>query len=93
MQKNNLRIFYHESKLQAGKAGFVAKYTAWYITAMVVSISSRRARGLMRPVGAGGAFKMYFYCEKCKKKYPINSHSYQCGCGGMFKLHRGLGEE
>ena len=36
---------------------------------------------------------MYFYCEKCKKKYPINSHSYQCECGGMFKLHRDPGEE
>ena len=30
---------------------------------------------------SGGAarpkFVSSFYCEKCKKKYPINSHSYQ----------------
>ena len=36
---------------------------------------------------------MYFYCEKCKKEYPINSHSYCCECGGLFHLHRNLGEE
>ena len=36
---------------------------------------------------------MYFYCDKCKKKYPLNSHSYQCECGGMFRLHRDPGEE
>ena len=32
---------------------------------------------------------MYFYCEKCKKQYPLNSHSYRCEeCGGMFHLHK-----
>ena len=31
---------------------------------------------------------MYFYCEKCKKQYPLNSHSYMCECGGMFQLHK-----
>lgn len=31
---------------------------------------------------------MYFYCEKCKKPYPLNTHSYQCECGGMFRLHK-----
>lgn len=31
---------------------------------------------------------MYFYCEKCKKQYPLNSHSYMCECGGMFRLHK-----
>lgn len=31
---------------------------------------------------------MYFYCEKCKKQYPLNSHSYRCECGGMFQLHK-----
>lgn len=36
---------------------------------------------------------MYFYCRKCKKKYPVNSHSYQCECGGMFRLHHDPGDE
>lgn len=31
---------------------------------------------------------MYFYCEKCKKQYALNSHSYMCECGGMFRLHK-----
>ena len=31
---------------------------------------------------------MYFYCEKCKKPYPLNTHSYMCECGGMFRLHK-----
>ena len=31
---------------------------------------------------------MYFYCEKCKKPYPLNTHSYICECGGMFRLHK-----
>lgn len=31
---------------------------------------------------------MYFYCEKCKKEYPLASHAYQCECGGMFQLHK-----
>ena len=28
---------------------------------------------------------MHFYCEKCKKEYPLNSISYHCSCGGLFK--------
>lgn len=36
---------------------------------------------------------MYFYCEKCKKEYPISSHFYRCECGGMFRLHKKAGEE
>jgi len=31
-----------------------------------------------------GGDKMYFYCEKCKKPYPLNTHSYICECGGML---------
>ena len=31
---------------------------------------------------------MYFYCEKCKKKYPMNTHAYMCECGGLFSLHK-----
>lgn len=30
---------------------------------------------------------MHFYCEKCKKEYPLNSTSYQCACGGLFRLY------
>ncbi len=30
---------------------------------------------------------MHFYCEKCKKEYPLNTHSYQCSCGGLFRLY------
>lgn len=37
---------------------------------------------------------MYFYCEKCKKKYPISTMSYKCEeCGGLFRLNRQQGEE
>ena len=36
---------------------------------------------------------MYFYCEKCKKQYPLNSHSYMCECGGMFRLHKDSSDE
>ena len=36
---------------------------------------------------------MYFYCEKCKKQYALNSHSYMCECGGMFRLYKEPGEE
>ena len=36
---------------------------------------------------------MYFYCEKCKKQYPLNSHSYMCECGGMFRLHKDADDE
>ena len=31
---------------------------------------------------------MYFYCEKCKKQYPLNTHSIRCSCGGLFRLHK-----
>lgn len=31
---------------------------------------------------------MHFYCEKCKKIYPINSLSYRCSCGGLFRLYK-----
>jgi threonine synthase len=31
---------------------------------------------------------MYFYCSKCKKNYPINTMSYKCECGGLFKLFK-----
>ena len=30
---------------------------------------------------------MHFYCEKCKKEYPLNSNSYHCSCGGLFRLY------
>ncbi|MFV0636621.1 pyridoxal-phosphate dependent enzyme [Mitsuokella sp. WILCCON 0060] len=36
---------------------------------------------------------MYFYCEACKKEYPLNTHSYKCECGGMFRLHKDPHEE
>ncbi|MBQ7477871.1 MAG: pyridoxal-phosphate dependent enzyme [Selenomonadaceae bacterium] len=36
---------------------------------------------------------MYFYCEKCKKQYPLNSHSYMCECGGLFRLHKDSSDE
>lgn len=32
--------------------------------------------------------QMHFYCEKCKKEYPLNSTSYQCSCGGLFRLYK-----
>ena len=35
---------------------------------------------------------MYFYCEDCKKEYPLNTHSYKCDCGGMFRLHKDVNE-
>lgn len=31
---------------------------------------------------------MYFYCETCKKEYPLNTHLYRCECGGMLSLHK-----
>ena len=32
---------------------------------------------------------MYFYCEKCKKQYPIGGHDWHCtDCGGLFRLHK-----
>ncbi|MFA6850950.1 MAG: pyridoxal-phosphate dependent enzyme [Selenomonadaceae bacterium] len=31
---------------------------------------------------------MYFYCEKCKKKHPINTKAYHCECGGLFRLFK-----
>ena len=31
---------------------------------------------------------MHFYCEHCKKEYPIATHSYLCECGGLFRLYR-----
>ena len=31
---------------------------------------------------------MYFYCEKCKKQYPLNTHAIRCSCGGLFRLHK-----
>ena len=34
---------------------------------------------------------MHFYCEKCKKEYPLNSTSYHCSCGGLFRLYKNDG--
>lgn len=31
---------------------------------------------------------MHFYCEKCKKQYPMNTMSYKCKCGGLFRIYR-----
>lgn len=31
---------------------------------------------------------MHFYCAKCKKIYPMNTLSYRCECGGLFKLYK-----
>ncbi len=31
---------------------------------------------------------MHFYCEKCRKEYPLNSISYRCSCGGLFRLYK-----
>ena len=31
---------------------------------------------------------MYFYCEKCKNQYPLNTHAIRCSCGGLFRLHK-----
>ena len=33
---------------------------------------------------------MHFYCEHCKKEYPIATHSYLCECGGLFRLYRSV---
>lgn len=35
---------------------------------------------------------MHFYCEKCKKEYPLNSTSYHCSCGGLFRLYKNNNE-
>ena len=31
---------------------------------------------------------MHFYCEHCKKEYPIATHAYLCECGGLFRLYQ-----
>ena len=31
---------------------------------------------------------MHFYCERCKKEYPIATHAYACECGGLFRLYQ-----
>ena len=31
---------------------------------------------------------MHFYCEKCKQEYPLNTTSYHCSCGGLFRLYK-----
>ena len=31
---------------------------------------------------------MHFYCEKCKKQYPMNTTEYRCKCGGLFRLFK-----
>ena len=36
---------------------------------------------------------MHFYCEKCKKEYPLNSKSYHCSCGGLFRLYKNAAEK
>lgn len=36
---------------------------------------------------------MNFYCQACGKKYPIAGLDYKCGCGGLFLLHKELGEK
>lgn len=36
---------------------------------------------------------MYFYCEKCKKQYPLNTHAFQCECGGLFSLFKDESDE
>lgn len=36
---------------------------------------------------------MNFYCEKCQKQYPLDSHSYMCECGGLFRLHKDEGDK
>ena len=36
---------------------------------------------------------MHFYCEKCKKEYPLNSKSYHCSCGGLFRLYKNSADE
>ncbi len=29
---------------------------------------------------------MHYICTSCAKEYPIDTHSYRCGCGGLFHL-------
>ncbi len=36
---------------------------------------------------------MHFYCSDCKKVYPMDTFDYHCECGGLFKLHKEVGEE
>ena len=31
---------------------------------------------------------MHFYCERCKKEYPVATHAYACECGGLFRLYQ-----
>ena len=31
---------------------------------------------------------MHFYCEKCKREYPLDTMSYRCACGGLFRLFK-----
>jgi len=31
---------------------------------------------------------MHFYCEKCKKEYPMDTLAYKCICGGLFRLFK-----
>ena len=31
---------------------------------------------------------MHFYCERCKKEYPVASRAYACACGGLFRLYQ-----
>ena len=31
---------------------------------------------------------MHFYCEHCKKEYPVATHAYVCECGGLFRLYQ-----
>ena len=31
---------------------------------------------------------MHFFCEQCKKEYPVATHSFQCECGGLFRLYQ-----
>ena len=31
---------------------------------------------------------MHFYCERCKKEYPVATHAYACECGGLFHLYQ-----
>lgn len=40
-----------------------------------------------------GGINMHFYCGKCKKIYPINTLSYKCECGGLFRLYRESNEK
>jgi len=35
---------------------------------------------------------MHFYCEKCKKEYPMDTLAYKCACGGLFRLFKRLDE-